>query len=55
MQHLTLGAAHHGPVTALVLRGNDVHAAIHGRVHTYDANTGKLQRTRRCSRAASTA
>ena len=46
MQHLKLGAAHHGPVTALVLRGNDVHAAIHGRVHTYDANTGKLQRTR---------
>ena len=35
----------HGPVTALVLRGNDVHAAIHGRIHTYDT-TGKLQRTR---------
>ncbi len=45
MQHLKLGAAHHGPVTAIVLRGNDVHAAIHGRVHTYDT-TGKLQRTR---------
>ncbi len=43
---LTLGQAHHGPVTALVLRGNDVHAAIHGRVHTYDASSGKLQRTR---------
>ena len=43
---LTLGQAHHGPVTALVLRGNDVHAAIHGRLHTYDATTGKLQRTR---------
>ena len=42
---LTLGEAHHGPVTALVLRGKDVHAAIHGRVHTYDT-TGKLQRTR---------
>ena len=46
MQHLKLGAAHHGPVTAVVLRGNDVHAAIHGRVHTYDASTGSLQRTR---------
>ncbi|CAH0367213.1 unnamed protein product [Pelagomonas calceolata] len=43
---LTLGEAHHGPVTAVVLRGNDVHAAIHGRLHTYDANSGKLQRTR---------
>ena len=29
-----------------MLRGNDLHAAIHGRVHTYDANTGTLQRTR---------
>ena len=46
MQHLKLGAAHHGPVTAVVLRGKDVHAAIHGRVHTYDANTGSLPRTR---------
>ena len=46
MQHLNLGEAHHGPVTAVVLRGNDVHAAIHGRVHTYDANTGSLQQTR---------
>ena len=46
MQHLKLGAAHHGPVTALVLRGNDVHAAIHGRVHSYDATTATLQRTR---------
>ena len=46
MQHLKLGEPHHGPVTALVLRGNDVHAAIHGRLHTYDANTGSLQRTR---------
>ena len=42
---LTLGEPHHGPVTAIVLRGKDVHAAIHGRVHTY-ANTGSLQRTR---------
>ena len=42
---LTLGEPHHGPVTAIVLRGKDVHAAIHGRVHTYDT-TGKLQRTR---------
>ena len=46
MQHLNLGEAHHGPVTAVVLRGDDVHAAIHGRVHTYDATTGTLQRTR---------
>ena len=45
MQQLTLGDPHHGPVTALVLRGNDLHAAIHGRVHTYDA-TGTLLRTR---------
>ena len=44
MQQLTLGEPHHGPVTALVLRGNDLHAAIHGRVHTYD-ETGSLQRT----------
>ena len=43
---LTLGEPHHGPVTAVVLRGNDLHAAIHGRLHTYDANSGKLQRTR---------
>ena len=46
MQHLKLGAAHHGPVTAVVLRGKDLHAAIHGRLHSYDANTGSLQRTR---------
>ena len=55
MQHLTLGAAHHGPVTALVLRGNDVHAAIHGRVHTYDAKPVRSSERGRCSRAASTA
>lgn len=46
MQQLTLGDAHHGPVTAVLLRGNEVHAARHGRVATYNAATGKLQQTR---------